>query len=391
MTQITKRCQDCLQLIKLKQEDIIKVLTKIETLSMAKDEIVRCVDLLENIEVQRDYLKKVYDSSMSSFLPLNQPMYSYLLQVFLPSLILKRVYFRPPASQVDIYVHLYQILEDVSENIDVRPISRREFLHDCVLKSDIVNFTGKYDSVVELMHELPKDCSVVYNGSAINPIVIGADAVLDNAITDSIAARLYNSGQDCMAPACIFVDRRISCEFLEKLKKHLSLLNVGNNGESNAEIGPMLEKESLILFQEFKQKHMSNLRFGGKISESDNFIYPTVFLFEQIDSSVQQIYYAPYFIVMEYDFVSEINEYLGSKYCELYAGYISLYGKSLHEHLWKSGASPLIPLFEKTLFSAEDGNSPFGGYGKGCSFVCHNGTWEARPVLLLREINKIME
>jgi len=389
MKQILERCKECIEIITLRKKEILDILTSIETLSMAEDEVERCLDLLEHINIQKGYMSRVYNKSMSSFLPLNQPIYSYFLQVFLPSLILNHVYFRPPVNQTYVFEEIYRIFERPSYNIDICSISRRKFIRNYASKCDIVNFTGKYESVIELMKELPKEIALVYNGSAVNPIVIGSDANVDSAVVDSIAARLYNSGQDCMAPACIFVDRAISISFVDLLTKKLESLVVGDNKNPVATIGPMLESESIVMFKNFKNEYASNVVFGGGFDEKEKLIAPTVFLFDGINTNVQNIYYAPYFVIMVYDSVSDIHTYLNSSFCELYAGYISLYGASLYEYEWKSGDNILIPLRACTLYSEEDGNSPFGGYGKGCSFIYYNNACKSGPVLLLREMNKI--
>ena len=89
---------------------------------------------------------------------------------------------------------------------------------------------------------------------------------------------------------------------------------------------------------------------------------------------------------MRYSSLCEVREYLDQPYCELYAGYISIYGKSLYCETWHSGKNSLIPLYNTTLFYDEDGNKEFGGYGEGCSFVSYNGKIHYRPILLAKEI-----
>lgn len=104
-----------------------------------------------------------------------------------------------------------------------------------------------------------------------------------------------------------------------------------------------------------------------------------------------EVYYAPYFWIMSYKSIDEVQILLDSEYCEHYAGYISLYGKSVQKKNWYSGKNKLIALLDSTLFSEENGNKEFGGYGAGCGFLYSNGTFFSHPILLTREICCIME
>jgi len=385
MNQINQKCEQCLRLLKNNRAGIIKILLEVETLSMAEDELFRGEDLLLNINAQSKYLSKHFSKSMATFLPLNQPLYSYLLQVFLPSLILERVFYRPPAAQLTLYNKLNDLFCDLCCNVELCGVSRRIFVKEFVNQCDVVNFTGKYDNVIELIEDLPKNVSVIYNGSAINPIIVGEDADVACAAKDSVVARLYNSGQDCMAPACIFVDKRISEQFIQCVVNELQSIRVGNDNEHN-DIGPQLEEKSIEEFKSFLDMYGANVIYGGTYDEDALLIYPTIFYFDSCYCDLARIYYAPCLFVITYQSICEIQQYLDADFCQKYAGYISLYGACLREYVWKSKEIPLVPLYNQTLFSAEDGNTEFGGYGKGCNFVMTDGKFAVKPILILREL-----
>lgn len=374
-----------------RKKNIGSILVQYETAVMVEDEFKRCFELLANLEEQQEYLIHKYKNALASFLPLNQPLYSLMLQVFIPSLIMERVYYRPPALLEELHVALRNELQLVLSNAELCTTSRKKFINDFVNKSDIVNFTGKYENVIDLINKLPSNIAVVYNGSAINPIVVSIDADIDLAVEDTINARLYNSGQDCMAPACIFLDYRITPAFLEALNTKLSSVIVGRNENSLSAVGPMIEYSSIEHFSRIKETYGSNILWGGNFDRNKNFIYPTVFYFEHVTLENQNVYYAPYFWIMSYSSIEEIQKYLNSKYCEQYSGYISLYGKSIQKKDWHSGKNVLIQLENCTLFSEENGNKEFGGYGIGCGFLYKNGHFFSHPILLSREINRIME
>lgn len=379
------------KLLHQREKSIASILVRYETIAMVEDEFERSIELLTNLDEQQDYLVYKYDKVLSSFLPLNQPLYSLILQVFIPSLMMKQVYYRPPASLKNLHTALLNELRPALANVELCAVSRKEFIRDFVSSSDIVNFTGKYENAMDLISELPINIAVVYNGSAINPIVIGADADIDLAARDTVNARLYNSGQDCMAPACIFLDHRIAPVFLDALKARLSNIIVGPNENPASVVGPMIEDLSIDYFRCLRKMYAPNILWGGDFDENKQYIYPTVFYFDCVTLENQTVYYAPYFWIMCYRSVSEIQTYLDSKYCEQYSGYISLYGKSMQKRCWYSGKNALIPLADRTLLSEENGNKEFGGYGIGCGFLYKDGCFSSHPILLSREINRIME
>lgn len=383
-------CNDLLLIIEENRREFFDILGKIETFKMVNDEIERSVSLLKNIRIQKNYLDKNYEEALSSFLPLNQPFYSLVLQVVVPSFVFQRIYYRPPSLQVELHQSLFNIIRKSCANIQICPLSRKRFLEKYITQSKIVNFTGKYENAVEMITHVPERVSVIYNGSAVNPIIIDKDADLELAVKDLLYARLYNSGQDCMAPTCIFIDKSVLKPVLCLLKDKLSVLKIGKNEAFDTDIGPLISRESFNEYLEFKKKYSDYLIYGGYAYENICLVEPAVFCFETIRMEIQKVYFAPYFIIMAYGDLEEVKEYLNSDYCEKYAGYISLYGKQVLNLNWYSGGKKLIPLNNTTLFWHEDGNKEFGGYGIGCNFVYTKGIFKSRPLLLLREIKELM-
>jgi len=384
-------CQDAIAVLKNNKKSLEGTLTGCETLIMFNDEYERTIDLLENIHLQEPYVLDYFNNTMACYLPLNQPLYSFFLQVFVPSLMLQKVYYRPPNSQTSIHKELFKLFVTVNNRIEMCAVSRRSYQENYVKKSDIVNFTGKYGNIQEIMKELPSNIAVIYNGSALNPIVVGFDADINKAVDDSITARLYNSGQDCMAPACILVHQSISTQFFSLLASKLDYVRCGNNDESAVFVGNQLSQDSIEDFEQFIKKHSKKAKkiVGGKIDIKRRIIYPTAFYFEKIDMTVQNIYYAPYFIVMPFSNNNEVAKYLSTSFAKEYAGYISEYGNSAYG-IGKELDPNLIELKNETLFTAEKGNQEFGGFGMGCNFIYKGGKYRNSPILLSREIRELL-
>ncbi len=368
--------------------ELFNILQQYETLVMFEDELSRVFDLLDNINLQKDYLNNRFAGKASSFLPLNQPLYSFFLYVFIPSLILECVYYRPPAAQFSLHEKIFNLLMSEETNIKLLCVSRNDFLKKYIYHCDLVIFTGKYENALDLMQNIPDNMSMIYNGSALNPVVIEKNSVLDKAVEDVILARLYNSGQDCMAPACILVHKSRCGEFLQLLIKRLKKVKVGNNSDAYTIVGSLISEESIEDFIKFKDNYNDYLVYGGEYDKQKQIIYPSVFFFNEVNESVQNIYYAPYFIVMAYSSTTDIKRFLDTDFSERYAGYISLYGSN-SEDLYKAKDVPLIALNSQTIFTFENGNTEFGGYGVGCNFIYNDNKLVAKPILISREICNI--
>lgn len=389
-------CGELLTKIKTHKSEIVELLSEVETYNMSSDEIICSIDLLENLYKQDKYICRHYKKTMCSFLPLNQPLYSLMLQVIVPSIVLENVYYRPPVLLEELHKQIYSLIcSDICKNIHICNVERKVFINQYVLNCDIVNFTGKYKNALELIEKLPPDLSMIYNGSAVNPIIVTATGNMDLAVKDVVNARLYNSGQDCMAPAVIFVERAVESLFLDKLKNFLKTVIVGDNLDFNTTVGNLLEKKSIEEYLSFKKNYKKNLVLDATIDFDKNIMSPAIFHFDSPQRDVQNIYFAPYFIIMGYDKIIDIQNYLDTQFCELYSGYISIYTSAQSTeyigYKWKSGDNILIPLINHNLLEEENGNKEFGGYGKGCSFVYKNGVIKAQPILLLRALNDLFD
>lgn len=377
------------ELIKSFRQEIISILIATETYKMAEDEIFRSLKLLESIETEQSNYLHNLDVSACSYLPLNQPLYSFVLNVVVPSFICKTVYYRPPKMLCELHVKLFRILDKALVGVKICPVSRRQFYKHYCTKSDLIIFTGKLENALKLKNDLSPRTAMIFNGSAVNPIVITSDADLQHAAKDCVLARLFNSGQDCMAPACIFIERNTASEFLRYLFDEVNSLSVGDNESPDTDIGRLIDEQSLLDFIEYKKMFAGSVYLDSDINIANKTMSPAILYYEDSTFSIDNIYFAPYFVVVAFDNILDVQKMINTKFCETYAGYISLYGETASRCNWSSGVAPLTSLHNSTLFDYEDGNKEFGGYGFGCNFIYNGKEFEIRPILMLREINKL--
>ncbi|MFD5911181.1 aminobutyraldehyde dehydrogenase [Streptomyces massasporeus] len=71
------------------------------------------------------------------------------------------------------------------------------------------------------------------------PVLIHADADLDDAVEQLASPAFYNAGQDCTAPARMLVDRRIHDDFLARFAERAARQRPGAPDEEGADFGPL--------------------------------------------------------------------------------------------------------------------------------------------------------
>lgn len=71
------------------------------------------------------------------------------------------------------------------------------------------------------------------------PVLIHADADLDDAVEQLASPAFYNAGQDCTAPTRMLVDRRIHDDFLARFAERAARQRPGAPAEEGAAFGPL--------------------------------------------------------------------------------------------------------------------------------------------------------
>jgi len=72
------------------------------------------------------------------------------------------------------------------------------------------------------------------------PFVVFADADLDRAVEQLLANKFRNSGQTCVCANRVLVEEPVADELVERLKGRLARLRVGPGGETDVDVGPMI-------------------------------------------------------------------------------------------------------------------------------------------------------
>lgn len=117
--------------------------------------------------------------------------------------------------------------------------------------------------------------------SGVDPMVVCEDADLEIAVRAAIWGRVCNSGQTCMAPRRIFVQCRIYETFLERARRHLRSLRIGDPLDPQTEVGPLRTEQALheaevVVDDALRQG--ARLLCGGKEISGDGYYFEPALL-----------------------------------------------------------------------------------------------------------------
>jgi succinate-semialdehyde dehydrogenase / glutarate-semialdehyde dehydrogenase len=144
-----------------------------------------------------------------------------------------------------------------------------------------ISFTGSTEvgkALIRSAADTVTKLSLELGGHA--PLIVCADADLDQAVAGSIIAKFRNTGQSCIAANRIYVHRSVYQAFLDRFVAAASALKVGNGFDDGVDVGPLIDGSALA----DALRHIDDavglgagLLCGGKRSGgTGNFLEPTV-------------------------------------------------------------------------------------------------------------------
>lgn len=149
-----------------------------------------------------------------------------------------------------------------------------------------VSFTGETGTGKAVMSDSAKTLkSVTMELGGKSPLVVFADAKLDQAVSAAMVANFYTQGEVCTNGTRVFVHESIYDEFLTQLKSRTEKLVVGDPMDMATQVGALISKQHLgKVLEAIEQAKASGARLvtgGYQVVDGDlasgNFVAPTVF------------------------------------------------------------------------------------------------------------------
>ncbi|MEG7522296.1 MAG: aldehyde dehydrogenase family protein [Chromatiales bacterium] len=174
-------------------------------------------------------------------------------------------------------------------------------------------------------------CALEHGGAA--PVIVAADADLDDAMPLLAKGGFYHAGQVCVSVQRVFAQRSIARQLAEGLAKEGSAMAVGDPVQEATAIGPLIRPREVARIHEWVTEAVqtgAELLCGGEpISET---CYPaTVLLNPPADAKVSTLeVFGPVICVYSYD---ELDEALERANSLPYAFQSAIFTKSLETSL----------------------------------------------------------
>ena len=355
---------------------IISILKEIENESVALEEYKLALLALEN---NRKYGNKKV-KMISSYLPMNLPLYSLMLYSIVPSVCSSKSYYRPSTYTLSQSKKIHNILNLNDYNINLYERTRYEYLTKCVVYSDVVIFVGNPNNAAQVSKAISNNTMFIYFGVGQNPVVISDNANIDIASKKIAETVMFNYGQDCSKPNIILCKENLSSEFINKLIKEI---------ESNIKQKTTIKKSDMLVdVSRLLIRDSNHIVLGGEIDFKNKTMNPIVIVKKITDDPHNyEEFYAPIFRVMIYSDISDLKKYFSRSEYKQENMNISLFGES---DFIESIPESLV-LHNEMVPEIDTGFCEFGGYGENTSYILYKGVKIRKPILINREIENFYE
>jgi len=183
-----------------------------------------------------------------------------------------------------------------------------------------VSFTGSGATGTKIMQvcaEGIKRVTLELGGKS--PLVIFADAEMENALNGALLANYLTQGEVCSNAARVYVQRQIYDEFLEKIIRKVNRIKIGDPLDPETQMGALISEEHLqkVLFSmENAKKEGANILCGGERYQPDNpeirnGFYMSPCVMENCNDNmtiVREEHFGPIMSVLSFDTECEVLE-----------------------------------------------------------------------------------
>ena len=229
---------------------------------------------------------------------------------------------------------------------------------------DHIFFTGSTETGRNIMKLASKNLTpLTLELSGTNPVIILNNANLEIAAKRIVWGKFFNSGQSCMAPNHIFVEKTIENELIEKLKQ--CIINFyGKDPINSKNLSRLQEKQFSSTLETLKNYDKSNkILFGGIYNKKKLKISPTILKVELGEKNIlQKELFSSLLPVVGIDdkesAIEEINQTSKPLAIYVFGG-----NKQIHNHISKVTSSGTICIND-VMLPVLIPDLPFGGVGQ---------------------------
>ena len=105
-----------------------------------------------------------------------------------------------------------------------------------------------------------------------NPLIVLADADIDNAVACALNGAFFSTGQRCTASSRLIVEASVHDQFVDALKTKVESLTVGDALAEGTQIGPVVDQRQLdqnVRYVDIGKEEGADLLCGGELLERE--------------------------------------------------------------------------------------------------------------------------
>jgi acyl-CoA reductase-like NAD-dependent aldehyde dehydrogenase len=241
----------------------------------------------------------------------------------------------------------------------------------------LITFTGSSGVGWQIRERAAKKRVNLELGNA-TPVVVEADADIEEAATKLAANAFSFAGQSCISVQRIYVQRQAYDDFVSRFVPKVEALKVGDPGEEDTDVGPVIDedaRERIVSWIEEAKAGGASVLTGGEVV--DGLLQPTVVADVEPDMKVScQEVFGPLCTVSPYDSPDEAFALANGTEYGLQAG---IFTASLKTALSAAAALEFggVTVNEAPTFRADQ--MPYGG-------VKESGNTKEGPHYAVREM-----
>jgi betaine-aldehyde dehydrogenase len=199
--------------------------------------------------------------------------------------------------------------------------------HPDIRKVSLTGEVGTGKAVMSDAAQTLKHVTLELGGKS--PLIVFADAKLENAVAGALLANFYSSGQVCSNGTRVFVQRSIKGAFLKRLVARASAMRIGDPMNPETQVGALISEQHMHKVLSFIARGRAEgariLTGGARLMSGElgngYFVAPTIFDECRDDMSiVREEIFGPVMSVLEFEEEDEVIERANASEFGLAAG-----------------------------------------------------------------------
>jgi betaine-aldehyde dehydrogenase len=187
--------------------------------------------------------------------------------------------------------------------------------HPDIRKISLTGEVGTGKAVMSDAAQTLKHVTLELGGKS--PLIVFADAKLENAVAGALLANFYSSGQVCSNGTRVFVQRSIKAAFLKRLVARVSAMRIGDPMHPETQVGALISEQHMHKVLSYIARGRAEgariLTGGARVTVGDlgngYFVEPTIFDECRDDMSiVREEIFGPVMSVLEFEEEDEVIE-----------------------------------------------------------------------------------